>query len=155
MQNSCLIFRGPTFNYVSPPRWSSVWRGIFRFKHSIVNYHTRSAPLTNTETKRNSLGHPPYLAAFNTSSAFNATYQCWGLPPKTVPINSWKILTEKKATLLFSAISSKRGNLNLDLNLDLQRVKFQGVLMFYTPSSGSWILYNMYADVISKCTSSQ
>ena len=46
-----------------------------------------------------------------------------------------KKIARKKAILIFSAILAKRGNLNLDLNLDLQCAKFQGILMFYTRGS--------------------
>ena len=45
------------------------------------------------------------------------------LPPEKVPINSFKRLPQQKANLIFSAISAKRGNLNLDLNLDLHGAK--------------------------------
>ena len=41
----------------------------------------------------------------------------------------------KKAILAFPAILSKRGNLNLDLSLDLQRVTLQAIVMFHTRGS--------------------
>ena len=41
-----------------------------------------------------------------------------------------KMIALKKTFLIFREILVKRGYINLDLNIDLRRAKFQGILMF-------------------------
>ena len=54
--------------------------------------------------------------------------QWWRLPPGKSADQLFQKIAQQKAILIFSAILAKRGNLNLDLNLDLHGSKISAVL---------------------------
>ena len=61
----------------------------------------------------------PFLrAAFE--SPWDSRQQWWRLPPEKSADQFFQNIAQQKAVLIFSAILAKRGNLNLDLNLDLR-----------------------------------
>ena len=125
--------------------WCETLSGFNIFDQSATSHSSRQEEENeNMRSQTNGWRHS-YLARDSRRDHWRAAgkdlptlYQCvLGIASENSADQFLKNITRKKTILIFSAILAKRGNLNLDLNLDLQRAKFEGSLTFYI--RGSWI----------------